>query len=116
MIYVHPYFDSENLDDCLVLYHVTLLKNKTPIVSYLGNVNLKQRFFIKGDKTLLKVYEYHDSKITLLDNVICYPIEEYAKDSTYSTIVADVMRLIQPTPNAPYRFSPKLHAPKIVFF
>jgi hypothetical protein len=116
MIYVHPYFDSENQDDCLVLYNVTLLKNNNPIVSYLGNMNLKQRFFIKGDKSLLNVYEYDDNHITLLDNAICYPIEEYAKKSMYSTIVADVMSLVQPTSNAPYRFSPTFHAPKIVFF
>jgi hypothetical protein len=114
-IYVHPYIDSE--DDCIVLYRVKFVNNLTPIVSHVGNINLKQRFFIKGDKSLQKVQSYDGTNLTLSENTKCYPIDNFLKESnTYFPLLYDILSLIPMNVDGPYRFAAKMHAPKIIFF
>lgn len=118
IIYVHPYIDSENQDDCIVLYHVTFAKKLIPIVTHLGNINLKQRFIIKGDKGRQKVQLFDGVNITLSENSICYPIEDYMKDhAEYSSLVPTILSMVEPTrEGGVYRFPSKINTPKIVFF
>jgi hypothetical protein len=117
IIYVHPYADSENQDDCIVLYRVNFANKLTPIVTHLGNINLKQRFIIKGDKGLQKVQSFDGANIILSENCICYPIEDYMTgQAEYSPLLPTILSMIQPTMEGLYRFSSKINTPKIVFF
>lgn len=117
IIYVHPYIDSETQEDCIVLYRVKFTNRPTPIVTHLGNINLKQRFIIKGDKSLQKVHSFDGVNIILSEDSICYPIDDYMKSQEeYFTLLPTILSMVQPTMEGLYRFPSKINTPKIVFF
>ena len=118
-IYVSPYHDSENNDDCVVVYRAIYdnqsNKHYTTVV-YLGNINLVQRYFIKGDKTKQQVLRQQDQTLTLEDNSTqCYPFHPYFQDKD-QTLLYDITHMIQESLQAPYGFGSKIHAPKILYF
>jgi hypothetical protein len=118
-IYVSPYHDSENNDDCVVVYRAIYdnqsNKHYTTVV-HLGNINLVQRYFIKGDKTKQQVLRQQDQTLTLEDNSTqCYPFQPYFRDKD-QTLVYDITHMIQESLEASYRFGSKIHAPKILYF
>jgi hypothetical protein len=106
-IYVSPYHDSENNDDCVVVYRN--IHNTTLI--HIANINLKQRFFIKADKSRHKVHSKDDTSLIMEDGVTCYTFESYFSDNQQ---MPDIIRVLSDSLQTPYRLGKQ--SAKIVFY
>jgi hypothetical protein len=123
LLYVGPY--SEIDEDKLIVYCVNTRdipedSKKYITAKYVGDVNLTQRFFIKGDKSLQRVVKQTEHTIILENQEdTFYRIDHYFKngDGTITQLGQDAITKINEIFNAPYR--PKHIAtkqPKINFF
>lgn len=95
-LFVMPY--SENDEDWILVYKGNSNNNnKYYSAMYIGNVNLNQRFFIKGDKYLQKVVDQKNQTITLehlKDRM--YKLQSYFKDQNdeMAPIGSDIIKVI----------------------
>ncbi len=123
LLYVAPY--SEIDEDWLIVYCVNTRDipegSKNYITArYVGNVNISQRFFIKGDKSIQRVVKQAEKSIILEHQEdTFYRINQYFKngDGTIAQLGQDAINKMNEIFNAPYR--PKhitSDQPKIHFF
>jgi len=120
-LFVTPYSDSENNNNCLVVCKAIpreLNPSEFSFAVYIGNINLDQRYFIKGDKTLVKIVEYNKDWLKLeKQEYTYYCLNNYAKENYMSDeFVRDMVKVLLP-PVESYRYEEaKPKHSKIQFF
>jgi hypothetical protein len=116
--FVAEYDDSENNEHCLVLVKGIKQFSSYQFVQHIGNINLQQRFFIKGDKSQQPVIHQTNQSITLSNQTVMYPLESYFE--TNKDRYDDIIKLIESI-QTPYRYSNQTQdrtkdRAKIIFF
>lgn len=108
-IYVSPYHDSENNDECVVVYRGCINENTSVI--HVANINLTQRFFIKADRSRHKVHSKDDTSLIMEDGVTCYKFKSYFPNNQQ---MLNIMHVLSDSLQTPYRLGKQ--SAKIIFY